>query len=280
MTMRTTGRPDTDELKRQLGDKFRVTKVTDQSTHVMELNAKRKPWDDVRLRQAVSLAIDRPAAVGLVTKGEGLVTGVMAPGGQWALPNDDLLKLPGYGPNKADDLARAKQLLADAGYPAAGLKITLLTRKGPQYEPVSVFLKDQLTRIGLDASLDVRETAAYYDALERREFDGLGASYSTAVDDPDAVFGQSWISTASRNYSSVGDKSFDELYFKQSEMVDAAQRKMLVQQMETQALLQVFKVVLARRAAWDIQWTKVQNFKAHSSQFLSQRHEGTWLSEG
>jgi peptide/nickel transport system substrate-binding protein len=204
----------------------------------------------------------------------------MGPGGQWALSSDELVKLPGYGSNKADDLARAKQILADAGYPNAGLKITLLTRKGPQYEPVSVFLKDQLTRIGLDASLDVRETAAYYDALDRREFDGLGASYSTSVDDPDAVFGQSWISTASRNYSAVGDKAFDDLYFQQSEMVDASQRKMLVHQLETQALTQVYKVVLARRAAWDIQWNKVQNFKAHNSQFLSQRHEGTWLTEG
>jgi hypothetical protein len=55
---------------------------------------------------------------------------------------------------------------------------------------------------------------------------------------------------------------------------------MLVQQLETQALTKVFKVVLARRAAWDLQWTRVQNFKAHNSQFLSQRHEGTWLAEG
>jgi peptide/nickel transport system substrate-binding protein len=277
---RTSGKPDTDELKRQLGDKVRITKVSDQSTHVMEINSKRKPWDDVRIRQAVSLAIERQAAVSIVTQGEGQITGVMAPGGQWALSKDELLKLPGYGVNKADDLARAKQLLADAGYPNGGLKITLLTRKGPQYEPVSVFLKDQLTRIGLDASLDVRETAAYFDALDRREFDGLGASYSTAVDDPDAVLGQSWISTASRNYSAVGDKAFDDLYFKQSEMVDVSQRKTLVQQMETLALTQVFKAVLARRAAWDMQWSKVQNFKAHNSQFLSQRHEGTWLTEG
>jgi peptide/nickel transport system substrate-binding protein len=279
MIWRYTVKPDMDELKRQLGDKVRITKVSDQSTHVMEINAKRKPWDDVRVRQAVSLAIDRQAAVNIVTKGEGVITGVMAPGGQWALSNDELLKLPGYGTNKADDLARAKQLLADAGY-SNGLKITLLTRKGPQYEPVSVFLKDQLTRIGLDASLDVRESAAFYEATDKREFDGLGASYSTAVDDPDAVFGQSWVSTASRNYSGVGDKAFDDLYAKQSEMVDVAQRKAIVQQMETHALTQVFKAVLSRKASWDMQWTRVQNFKAHNSQYLSQRHEGTWLADG
>jgi peptide/nickel transport system substrate-binding protein len=145
LVWRYSVKPDVDELKRQLGDKFRITKVVDQSTHVMELNAKRKPWDDPRIRQAVSLAIDRQAAVSLVTKGEGVATGVMAPGGQWSLSSDDLVKLPGYGSNKADDLARAKQLLAEAGFPNGGLKITLLTRKGPQYEPVSVFLKDQLT---------------------------------------------------------------------------------------------------------------------------------------
>ena len=136
---------------------------------VLNLNVSRKPWDDIRVREAVSLAIDRDAAVRVITDGEGTIGGFMPPAGQWALPIEELRKIHGYGSNKATDRARARQLLTEAGY-ANGFKTTMLTRMGTQFERISVFLKGELAKIRIDATLDVKETAAAYEVLNNRAF--------------------------------------------------------------------------------------------------------------
>jgi peptide/nickel transport system substrate-binding protein len=245
---------------------------------VLNLNTKRKPWDDIRIREALSLAIDRQAAIRVITDNEGTIGGFMPPGGKWALPPEELQKIPGYGPNKQADLDRARKLLAEAGY-GEGLKTTLLTRMGSQYERISVFLKGEMAKIGIDATLDVKESAAAYDVLNSRSFDVAPWATGASLDDPDAIFGEHYICEGVRNYAQLCLPEVDALFTQQSQTLDPEQRRVLVHEMERKAMLGFGRIISHWRARIVGYWPEVKNYRVHSSIYNNQRFQDVWLAK-
>lgn len=245
----------------------------------VNFNSKRKPWDDVRVLQAVSLAIDRNEAIKVVALGDGDPGGFMPPKGIWALPLEELEKLPGYGKDISANIAAAKKLLAEAGYPN-GFSTTLLTRKGTDFEPLSVFLKDQLAKIGIDAKLDVQETASAYASLNKRAFDMAPWVHGIALDDPDAIFSEFYTCGASRNYSEICSEEVDKLFARQSQAVHLEERKKLVAQMEKAALSSYSKILLYWARRFVGLSPRVQNYMIHPSLYNNQRLQDVWLAKG
>ena len=89
----------------------------------LELPADVKPVDNIKVRQAILLALDKPAIMQAGVMGLGQVIGGMPPAMKyWALPPEQL-------PNQKRDVAKAKQLLAEAGYPN-GFNLKLRTIVG------------------------------------------------------------------------------------------------------------------------------------------------------
>src|SRR5437899_4663361 len=82
------------------------------------MNVKKPPFDNPKVRLAVSHAIDRRALVGAVPQGGAVVGAALAPKpwGFWGLGEKDLLGLPGYAAKPADEKAKAKKLMAEVGY--------------------------------------------------------------------------------------------------------------------------------------------------------------------
>ncbi|GAB3600177.1 ABC transporter substrate-binding protein [Microbacterium tumbae] len=111
------------------------------------------PWDDVRIRQALALAIDR-GALREATQG-----------GQGTLANDHIFAEI-YGadvevPQREQDIDEARSLLAEAGHPD-GLAATL---SAPQSSAASAQLIQQMAaEAGFDLELDLQDNASYYDA--------------------------------------------------------------------------------------------------------------------
>jgi len=266
------------QAEAELGTQVVIQKVPGTSMRpVFNMNTSRKPWDNVRVREAVSLTIDREAAIKVITDGEGTIGGFMPPGGAWALPIEELRKLPGYGTNKNADRARARQLLAEAGYPN-GFKTTMLTRMGSQFERISVFLKGELAKIGIDATLDVKETAAAYDVLNTRAFDSAPWGTATALDDPDSVFGEHYTCDAVRNYAQLCLPEVDALFAKQTQTLDPVARKHLVQEMERKALLGFGRILTHWRTNMLGHWPEVRNYRLHNSIYNNQRFQDVWLA--
>src|SRR2546422_3511478 len=101
------------------------------------MNVKKPPFDNPKVRLAVSHAIDRRALVRAVHQGGAVVGASLAPKpwGFWGLAEKDLLGLPGYATNPADEKARARQLMAEAGYsPEKPLRVEIVTRAIAVYE--------------------------------------------------------------------------------------------------------------------------------------------------
>jgi peptide/nickel transport system substrate-binding protein len=266
-----------EQVRKQLGHRIVVARLTQVSAINLEMNSARKPWGDPRVRQAASMSIDRRAAVQVMTDGAGEISGMMLTRGQWALPSAELRKLPGYSADKAAERAQAKRLLVEAGFPN-GFKGTMLARKGEEFERAAIFIKDQLAQIGIDMALDVKETAAFYDRQSVRDFEVYGGSYSTAVDDPDAVFGQNYLCNAGRNYSGMCLQEVERLFLQQSQIRDRSERLPVVHQLQRVALQNVMKAILAFRVTWFLYASSVRNYRPHYSHYLTENREQAWIA--
>jgi peptide/nickel transport system substrate-binding protein len=127
------------------------------------------PWNDVRVRQAIQLYIDKQAGIDSYNGGFGVVGGIFNPGNPFSVP--DLLQWPGWNPNtKEQDRARAKQLMAAAGY-AGGFSMKITCNNTGTWLSRCIFLQDQLKGLGIDLKLDVMDQASAAEATQTLNYD-------------------------------------------------------------------------------------------------------------
>jgi peptide/nickel transport system substrate-binding protein len=116
-----------------------------------------KPYDDVRVRQAVNFAINRQAIIDTVYNGNGAYSGHVPPGyGPWPLTQAELrqkyLKF---------DLPKAKKLMADAGL-SRGFSVKLSTFSTPlDFQQVASVIKSQLKAINIDVEIVAQEPGTF-----------------------------------------------------------------------------------------------------------------------
>ncbi len=264
---------DLDRFKSELGDKVDTFEVPSFTRDLVFPNSTRKPYDDPRVRQAISLAIDRDAAIKVVREGGARRGGYMAPHGVWAIPEAELRKYEGYDkPN----IEKAKQLLTAAGV-TTPMEANATTRT--DFKNMAEFVKDQLSKIGINVRLTLADTATAQPVLNRGDFDIGPWTVSINIDDPDATFSEVALSTgkAARNWSRVNDPQIDALYDKQSVILDFEERKKAVQDLERQAMSQYQFTNLYFYNLNFAKYRSVRNFEFHQSLYTNRRMEAAWL---
>ena len=196
----------------------------------------RNPLRDVRVRQALSIAVNRAAIVERILQGGGQATGQLAVPGQ--VGYDPALHPPAYDP------AKAKALLAEAGL-ADGFRITL-------HSPNNRYVEDAKTaqaiaqfwsRIGLDARVEVMPANVFFSRSGKREFSAflIGFGHSTG----DAWLGLSQVlqtydgaGTGGLNRGRYSNPAFDGTVAEARGATDPARRGALLQQAQRIAFVQ------------------------------------------
>src|SRR6185312_15883506 len=122
--------PERDALVEKLGDKVNVYQLALLGGNIFIFNTKRKPFDDIRVRQALSLAVDRWTGGENIGKISSLryPGGVNRPGSKMALPEAELEKIPGYWRDAEAARTEARRLLKEAGH--ENLTFKFLNRAG------------------------------------------------------------------------------------------------------------------------------------------------------
>jgi peptide/nickel transport system substrate-binding protein len=185
------------------------------------------PFDNLEIRRAVAMTIDRKAFVDILTQGQGDVGGAMQPlpEGRWGLPEATLRDLPGYDPDVAKSRENARAIMAAHGFgPNNRLKLKLSTRNLPTYRDASVILISQLKEIFIDAELRLIETALWVPKLIRRDYEFGLSQVGNGVDDPDQNYPENY-ACGSRTYMDYCDKNIDALIAAQSAERDQEKRR-------------------------------------------------------
>jgi peptide/nickel transport system substrate-binding protein len=173
-------RPD---LVDEVAARERVAVASGPSTLLTYLlmNNQDARFADPRLRQAIALALDRPAIIDAMFQGRArLATGLLAPG-HWA-----------YEPDVArwdHDPARARQLLDDAGYPdppgaAPRLSVVLKTTTDQFRVAVARVIAAQLAAVGIDVDVRAFERGTFIEDLRRGQFQ-LATGQTSDIGEPD-----------------------------------------------------------------------------------------------
>jgi peptide/nickel transport system substrate-binding protein len=273
-----------DSLVAALGPKITVQESPWDCALLVAINHEKKPFDDKRVRRALTLALDRYQGSQALSKIAIVkeVAGVQVPGTPYATPPAELEKLAGYGRDIVKARAESKRLLKEAGVPD-GFSFTFKNRGIPMpYEPVGVWLIDQWRQVGLNVKQEVVEAAAYYGQVLRP------GNFEVAMDfqcgyivEPDLdlyKFQSKEVSPA--NYSRYTDKALDELFLKQGRSADIDERKRYIREFEKRLLDDEVHYL------YTLQWNriiphnaKVKNWTITPSHYLNDQLDAVWLAE-
>jgi peptide/nickel transport system substrate-binding protein len=185
------------------------------------------PFDDLQVRRAVAMTLDRKSFIDILTQGQGDIGTAMQPlpEGRWGLPEAMQRALPGYDPDVAKSREKARAIMTARGYSAAKpLKQKLSTRNLPTYRDASVLLISQLKEVYIDAELQLVETALWVPKLIRRDYDLALSQVGNGVDDPDQNYPENY-ACGSRTYMDYCNKDIDTMIGMQSTERDQEKRK-------------------------------------------------------
>ena len=268
-----------DELSEKLGDKVRIYESPTLLSLLVVFNPKRPPFGDIRVRQALSLAIDRWGGAETLSHDTVLkfVGGLMRPGAITATPEAELVKLPGFGHDIASARATAKRLLDDAG--AAGTTVALTNRDLPMpWVPGGDYVADAWRSIGLKVDHRKLKLKEWTRNMEGGDFDvaiDFGGDY---FDDPTLQLAK-WVSRdlSPANFSGSTDRYLDALYIGQALTTDARERLRIVREFERHALSEAYTVPVLWYNRIVPTAAFVKGWNMTPSQYIGQDLADVWL---
>ena len=210
----------------QLGDDFNVAEGTMNLVQAMYLNNAEKPFDDVRVRQALCYAVDKQAIIDIAFDGYG------SPIGSSMYPAFGKYFDESLTNYYTKDVDKAKALLADAGYPNGfEMTITVPSNYKPHMDTAEVLVQ-QLADIGVKATIQPIEWESWVsDVYAGRQFQstvvGVDASTMTA-----RALLERFTSTYGKNFINYNNAEYDALFQQVLASSDDAEQTALYKQME------------------------------------------------
>ncbi|MBV9017684.1 MAG: ABC transporter substrate-binding protein [Alphaproteobacteria bacterium] len=248
------------------------------NAHVL-INRDSPPFDNLELRKAMALSIDRRAFIDIISQGQGDIGGVLQPppGGQWGMPPDMLKTLPGYDPDIEKNRTEARQIMQKLGYgPDNPLKIKVATRDIPLYRDPAVLLVDQLKQVYFDGELELIDTSRYFPKIMRKEFT---VSLNLQTSSPEAVE-LFYACGASLNWDGYCNKQVDELFQQQSEAGDEDRRKQILWRIERKLAEDYARPIIFYGRVATCWQPYVKNMTLMvNSVFSGNRREDIWLDK-
>jgi len=188
----------------------------------------KNPLQDLRVRRAINMAIDRDAITKRIMEG-------LAPPAYQYMPDGMFGALP-KAPEIKYDPEGAKKLLAEAGYPD-GFELTISTTNNRYINDAQIAqaVAQYLSRIGIKTSVDAMPASVYFPKRAKREFSFSIGGWPSENGEASALF-QLWVASTkpekaqgTSNYGGFSSPEFDEVYEVAAVTVDPEKRKELLE---------------------------------------------------
>lgn len=270
-----------DRLVQAMKDQIVISEAPWIVSIVLVFNAQKKPFDDPRVRRALSLALDRWQASTALANISLMrhVGGLMRPGAPMAASPAELEKLPGFSKDIKAAREEAKRLLKEAGYENLTFKLTNRNVANP-YTAAGVFAIDQWRQIGVRVEHEQLETKLWQSALSGGNFE-VGIDFTgDYMDDPGLQMQKFLTKELSPvSYSNHKDTRLDELFEQQRRATDPKKRAELVRAFETRLMTEAYSVPML----W---WHRIvatnkvlKGWEITPSHYLNQDLADVWLDQ-
>jgi peptide/nickel transport system substrate-binding protein len=231
--------------------------VTSAQTGVARGKYNEKPFDDVRVRQALKLAIDPQKVIDVVFRG----TGGVGEHHHVAPVHPEYAKLP----DAKRDLAQAKKLLAEAGH-SSGLEVEIACKNHPAWEQAAVTVMAEMWKeAGINAKINVMPAASYWSIWTKVPF-----GFTSWTHRPLGVmtYSLAYRTGAPWNEASYSNPEFDKLLTEAEGLLDVEKRRSVMAKLEK--IMQddgpiVQPLWRAIQTAYD---KRVKGFNMHPTQYI------------
>jgi peptide/nickel transport system substrate-binding protein len=235
--------------------------------YLILLNATAPPFNDVRVRQAVSWAVDRSEIVKLAFFGSAVeaAEAISAPNPFYS----------GVNPYRGGpDLDKAKALMRQAG--VSNLDVSFIVEQEvPEYATMGQILQSQLAKIGINLHLQTVSSAEYFGILAGKKY-GMAATYFSASLDPALAYYLLGYSTSAFNLSGLKSSQLDSLLNKFTFEADQSARKQVYPELVNAFAEQAPFIFLANQQ--QRYWTTPALHGAEPLPSLEIRAEDLWKS--
>jgi peptide/nickel transport system substrate-binding protein len=272
-------RADWVQLKDTLKQKRPRLQTVEYPNLVMQhisMRTDKAPFSDVRVRRAMSLAINRPAIIDAVYEGAGVLNPpVPAALKEWSVPMEQLGEGAQY---YKFDLARARKLLAEAGYPNGFQANIEWATYGSQIviDTAQLVLK-QLKDLGVDAKLSQKEYGAYISTTFYGKFDSMGFGPQTGFQEPDNFLYGQYFPGELKNQSHINDPVVADMLIRQRRTHDVPKRREIIHEIQRHLAKQQYYVQLASAIQIAVWEGALKNYAPNVSYDYGGRLQAAWL---
>ncbi|MCM3174606.1 ABC transporter substrate-binding protein [Paenibacillus sp. MER 99-2] len=209
--------PGTDIERLSNNSNFTINTRSTNRVGYIGINTKHAPFDNVKVRNALNLAIDRATLVNKLYEGRVEVATSFISKNSFGYAD-----VGAY----AYDVEAAKKLLQEAGVQAGTPLRIILAANTVQDRPAAEFVQNSLQQLGFKAELQVLELASYLDALKNPDsYDLFVRGASSLTGDGDALLRDSFLSTSKSNYAFYNNPKVDELIVTGGQALDREERQ-------------------------------------------------------
>lgn len=248
-----------------------IYQYDDTSGGLLFENVRKPPLNDVRVRKAIALSIDRDAYSKTFSGGKGKPAIVGAVPGLFT--PDDEKQLLKYDP------AQAKQLVAEAGY-ANGVELELHypgTERGQAYIAVIQFIQAQLKSANINVTLKSFDGATFGKRQRSGDFQ-LDFEAKPVVGDIDGYVYYNWYSKSVGNFGGVADPKLDALLDAQRREIDTAKRTDLLRQVARSINDNAYYTSFAYGVGWYFWHPSLKNFSPNVARQAPPLNE-SWIDK-
>lgn len=279
---RSVSPPEQQTLKKQMGDKVQFKSGPWLTEIMLSLNTEFEPFQDKRVRQALSMCIDRHKGLenmNKITIISGFPSGHMLATSEWALPEDELNQMPGFGPDGAAAKEKARVLLKEAGH--EGLAFDYLNRATQHpFDQVAIWLVSEWKKCGLDPKIVTEPVAKFVEKRANRAFDVTIDWNSNFLPDPTQMLAKYLSKDRNpQNYSGYTDREVDAWFDAQRKENDHGKRRELAQKIERKLIEESWTLPLTYMARTIALNSKVKGYKLAPTHVLNTDWRGVWIDE-